>query len=417
MTTPRTTAAPLLADRKALLCALQRVGRVVPKNGCRPILQTVRLEASDGALRLSSTDLDVSLTTLVEVEGEIPACLVSCPELTRRTRAGKADVCSIGLNAKGGRLSLNGGTVEHSLPTMDLAEFPVVPDHSQGPHLTLDSQELRSALTTTLIGTAREPTRYAIDGVLLEADDNGARMAGTDGRRLAIVTLTPLEQEFHGGVILPARYATLITKLIDRKAEDHVRVSIQPHPDEDGKMQPSDLFVAGPDWLLTSKEHEGIFPRYTDYVPCSASQFVIDRRAFLDTLDEVAIATNEEARGVQVDLRPRSVKLSAHAPGLGESSGTVRARFEGGGDSRIITGFNPGLLRDILKTLAGDQVVIDVGQNLLDRVSNTVRGRPALIHSATSQAVRWVLMPINTGLQASPETLGSNFEADQADAA
>ncbi len=193
MTTPRTKAGPLLADRKALLCALQRVGRVVPKNGFRPILQTVRLEASDGALRLSSTDLDVSLTTLVEVEGEIPTCLVSCQELTRRTRAGKADVCSIGLNAKGGRLSLNGGTVEHSLPTMDLAEFPVVPDRSQGPHLTLDGQELRSALTTTLIGTAREPTRYAIDGVLLEADDNGARLARHRRRVARVCTFTRVD--------------------------------------------------------------------------------------------------------------------------------------------------------------------------------------------------------------------------------
>ena len=413
MTTARRKSGPLLADRKALLNALERVGRVVPRNGCKPILQGVRLEASDGTLRLTATDLDVSLTTLVEVDGELPACLVSCQELTRRLKASEADVYSISLNGKRPKLIVNCGAVEHSLHTMELAEFPVVPDHSQGPHLTLDSQELRSALTTALVGTAREPTRYAINGVLIEADDSGARLVATDGRRLAIVTLAPLEQEFSGQAILPSRFATLITKLIDRRSDDHVRVSIQPNTDENGKKQPSDVYVAGRDWLLTSKELEGSFPLYRDVVPSSGSRFVIDRQALLATLDEVAVATNEEARGVQVDLRPRSVKLSARAPGLGESSGTVRAKFEGGGDHRIITGFNPNLLRDALKSLSGDRVVIDVGQNMLDRTSNTIRGKPALIYSAASLAVRWVIMPINTGLKPSLETLGSNYEDDE----
>jgi DNA polymerase-3 subunit beta len=402
----------LLADRKALLHALERVGRVVPNNGSKPILQGVRLEAADGTLRLTATDLDVSLTTLVEVDGELPACLVSCQELTRRLKASKADVCSISLNGKQHKLTINGAAVEHRLHTMDLAEFPVVPDHSQGPHLTLDSQELRSALTTTLIGTAREPTRYAINGVLVESDDQGARLVATDGRRLAIVTLASLEQEFSGQAILPSRFATLITKLIDRKSEDHIRLSIHQHPEEDGQKQPSDVYVAGRDWLLTSQELEGHFSVWRDVVPESHSRFLVDRQAFLDTLDEVAVATNEEARGVRVDLRPRSVKLSAQAPGLGESTGTVRARFEGGGDSRIITGFNPDLLRDALKTLSGDRVVIDVGQNMPNLDTNTIRGKPALIYSATSQAVRWVIMPINTGLRPTAEMLGSNYEVE-----
>ncbi len=413
MTTVRTKSVPLFADRKALLNALERVGRVVPNSGSKPILQGVRVEAADGTLRLTATDLDVSLTTLVEVDGELPACLVSCQELTRRFKASKADVCSIGLTAKGGKLILNGGSVDHRLCTMDLAEFPVVPDHSQGTHLTLGSQELRSALTTTLVGTARESTRYAINGVLIESDDQGARLVATDGRRLAIVTLAPLEQEFSGEAILPARFATLITKLIDRKCEDHIRLSIHQHPEEDGQKQPSDVYVAGRDWLLTSQELEGHFSVWRDVVPESHSRFLVDRQALLDTLDEVAVATNEEARGVRVDLRPRSVKLSAQAPGLGESSGTVRARFEGGGDSRIITGFNPDLLRDALKTLSGERVVIDVGQNMPNLDTNTVRGKPVLIYSATSQAVRWVIMPINTGLKPSLDTLGSNFEGDE----
>ena len=147
--------------------------------------------------------------------------------------------------------------------------------------------------------TAREPTRYAVDGVLHESDDDGARLVATDGRRLVMVTLAPLERKFQGQAILPSRLASLITKLIDRKCEDHVYVCIKQHTDKDGEKQPSDLFVAGRDWLLASQEHDGRFPQYRDVVPQSASRFVMDRGELLDTLDEVAIATNEEARRPQ----------------------------------------------------------------------------------------------------------------------
>ena len=58
-------------------------------------------------------------------------------------------------------------------------------------------------------------------------------------------------------------------------------------------------------------------------------------------------------------------------------------------------------------------MVIDVGQNMPNLDTNTVRGKPALIYSATSQAVRWVIMPINTGLRPTAETLGSNYEGDE----
>ncbi|MHC4093316.1 MAG: hypothetical protein ACYSVY_24105, partial [Planctomycetota bacterium] len=82
--TKTTATIPVRVDRRRLLTALQRVGRVVPNNTCKPILQGVRLQASDGSLRLSATDLDVSISIVVEAEGTLPSCLVSCHELTRR---------------------------------------------------------------------------------------------------------------------------------------------------------------------------------------------------------------------------------------------------------------------------------------------------------------------------------------------
>jgi DNA polymerase III sliding clamp (beta) subunit (PCNA family) len=77
-------ATPLHVDRQALLLALERVARVINARSCKPILQGVRLEACDGQLQLAATDLDVSIITNVAAIGELPRCVVSCTELTKR---------------------------------------------------------------------------------------------------------------------------------------------------------------------------------------------------------------------------------------------------------------------------------------------------------------------------------------------
>jgi hypothetical protein len=230
---------------------------------------------------------------------------------------------------------------------------------------------------------------------------------------LVVAELDQHEGPFEGQVILPGTAATLIRKLIGRNDIDYVKLFIQANTDADGKKQPADLCVAGPDWILWFKEVEGHFPLYRDVVPRSHSRFVVDRRGFIDTVGEVAISTDVERKGVRLDLTADSVRVSARGAEGGESTGTVDAEFIGGGDDRIISGFNPEFLLDACKTLADDRVVIDVEQNHHSRPEGTVIGRPGLIYGADSPRIRWLLMPLNLGLPASRETLGSNFSTDE----
>ena len=116
----------LTLNRKALLAALARISGVVAKRPVKPILAGVRLEALDGRLHLAATDLDFRLYTHVEASGGLPPCLVACDELIRRLKAGKTEACTLALNAEGDRLVLNGGHIDHSLPTLALEEFPPV---------------------------------------------------------------------------------------------------------------------------------------------------------------------------------------------------------------------------------------------------------------------------------------------------
>ena len=141
--------------------------------------------------------------------------------------------------------------------------------------------------------------------------------------------------------------------------------------------------------------------------------FVVDRQSLIETLKEVSLATSDCSQMVRVDLTPRRIQLSAKSPEVGESTAKLTARFIGGGDSTIHTAFNPAYLLDALKSLDGGQVVIDVGQNGLG-CDGKLFGKPAILYAYGNEATRCVVMPLNAGLPATRENLGSNYREEAA---
>jgi DNA polymerase-3 subunit beta len=412
LATHATGTTSLCLDRKGLLLALQYVQAVIPSRSCKPIFTGVRLQATDGQLHIAATDGEVSLTTSITTDGELPVCVVPCAELIRRLKASKEPNCLLWLRHRQQRLILNGGRVEHSLPTLPEADFSPIATQQKGDTLTIVAQELRTGLSITGCAVAADSTRYAITGILLEVYDHGTRLVATDGRRLVVVELPQVEGSFRGQVIIPSRVAKLVERLADGE-EAPLTIAIQTHATEKGDKLPSDLSIAGPDWLVSTQETDGRFPVYRDVIPQSQSRFVVQRQLLLSTLKEVMLAAGDCSRGVAVSLRPRSMELSASAPEAGTANAKLPARFIGGGDSMIHTGFNPDFLMDAVKSIPGERIVLDVGQNGYG-ANNSVSGRPIILYGQDDLHVRWVVMPVNTGHPTTREYLGSNYRENLA---
>jgi len=405
-----TQASALEVSRVALVDTLDRARHVVPTRFPKPILTCVRLEAVDNWLRISATDGELALFTQMPVEGELPACVVPFAELSRRLKASKQATCALSLSANGEQFLINGGRVAHTLHTLPVDDFPPVNDAYVGETVSIDAAELVGALRIANLAVAKETSRYAIDGVLLESDQKGTRLVATDGRRLVVVGLHVAECEFTGRVILPGRFVRLIEKLTE-KHTDYLVLSIARQKTEKGEEVPGHLFAAGPDWLLSTYEPEGRFPLYEDVMPRSHSRFAVQRDTLMESLSEVALATSDDSRMVRIDLSPKQVRLSAESAGIGESSATLAGKFLGGGDAVIHTAFNPAYLLDALKSLSGDTLIIDVDQNGFG-CDRKVFGKPAIIYAEHDPVTRWVVMPVNAGLPATRENLGSNFPKD-----
>ncbi|MEZ6082604.1 MAG: hypothetical protein R3E58_01300 [Phycisphaerae bacterium] len=154
----------------------------------------------------------------INCDGEVCPCVVDARELTRRINANKNPTCSMRYDDERGAIVVNGGRVEHFVHTMAVEEFPVVPNRPRGLSIQIPAVTLQNALKTCNSIAAREPSRYAINGILLESTACGHLPVATDGRRMAVVEANGSTGNFLGSVVLPLRFASLVAKFIDASA-------------------------------------------------------------------------------------------------------------------------------------------------------------------------------------------------------
>lgn len=414
--------------RKLLSNALSRLGKVIQSRCTKDILQCIRVSAEDGLLALEGTDLEVSLKVNILAEGEMKPALVKLADLASRVNAGKSPECELWVEDQPNSdpkappeevFCLSGGRITHRLVTFPLPDYPPIPAKPKGIKFTFDAQRFNDRLGIMLKAVARENTRYAINGVLLEAEKKTINLVATDGRREVWTEVGRAEKDAAAMAILPAKSCEVLRKLIEKNETAPLRVHIEystPKQSEEDKKahkpppqpEPQTVYFVGPDYLMATAVVEGHFPRWRDVIPVSANRFMFCVADMVALVREVSLATTEYNKGVILRIADGELQVSARAYDVGESSGTMSCTHIGGTDKLVWTGFNPGFLIEALSTLQTDFGIIDLPQNRPGNSSNCEVSHFAARFHDQDSAVNWVVMPVNTGVPANHETLGSN---------
>lgn len=390
----------VICDRGALLDAVNLVSGVVVARTPRPQLQCVKLTAKKtgkvGEIMLAATDAEVSLrlqTAQVDVQ-EPGEALVPADKLRQIVSAEEGDATlTIETEAGGEACHIRGQDARFKVYGYPAEEFPPIPDmvsivegrDGQKAKATFAHRagSLSDMISRTLFSTARETSRYAINGVLLRRVGRRLEMVATDGRRLALCrqTLSSGDKDAPAiSCIVPSKALSMLQKLID-DPEATVQIAI---------TESQILFAVGsPDdgsrrAVLTSNLVEGTFPPYEEVIPKDQDKKVtFDRDVLASAVRRAALLTNEESRGVRLKFTSASkqVELSSRAPEMGEAEITVDVAAYDGGDIEI--GFNPSFITDALKVIADPEVTMEL------KASN----KPGVIRSGTDFV--YVVMPVS----------------------
>jgi DNA polymerase-3 subunit beta len=354
-------------DRDAFLRGLQMAHNVVEPRQTLPVLANVLLEAQGDTLRMTATDLEVS----VRVTG--PAKVVKPGTITisaRKLMEIVKELPSAPLALKvqeNAWVALRCAGASYRLVGLTPEEFPAVGDGATTGWLTIDGKVLRDMLGQTTFAISHDD---ALNGVLFAVQDKELRMVATDGHRLALaIRQLPSAGPAMSGIV-PRKAVQEVARIVGSGEEVEIAIS------------DNQFMIRMPNVLLMARLIEGTFPNYEQVVPrAHPHRVTLSRAALTAALRRVSVLSEERTKPVRFLLAPGQLKLTANSPDYGEAEEQVEAQFAG---EEIAIGFNSRYVLDALNAQGGEQVLIELKDGL----------SPGVLKSFEDEGTLCVIMPM-----------------------
>ena len=367
-------------DRKALVGAMAALKHAIPKRTTIPVCACIKLRAAGNELSLAATDLEVfGKVTLRRLAGEgdfirvLPAAILS-PLVKDGETTTVLIEAEEGFSAK----------VDGSLVVgFDPVDYPAVPEDCPVQIFSITAGEFAEAVKETAFAKSTEVVRYALQGILLDADPKkGLSLVASDGKVLSWKKAGSVGIQKKARAILldkTARAAQMVCET-DPKANLEAFVKI-----EEKEVTQIQLRVGNV--RLWARPIDGHFPDYRAVVPDYKGGWTMGRKELLKALTALKPVQTPKTQAVRFTLGDGKAKLFARTQDIGERQ--VELAAKGAGQLEIV--LNPGYVEDFLKALP----------ERCSRVTllGTAKDKAALWRAVGVDGLNYVQMPLTVNLQ------------------
>ncbi len=322
--------------------------------GSLPVLSFILLEAHEGALSLSATNLELAVTTNIpaEVEKEGSVC---APGRLLTELVSSLESQELTVSVKDNSLDVESPNVKSRLNGIAASEFPRLAMGVTGEALLLPPEEFCAALPSIVMSSANDESRPVLTGVLFDARDDVLTLVGVDGFRLSEKKIVLQQKSVKVlRAIIPARALSEVGRLVAN--EESLSVYL-----DDGENQ---IIFKSPKFQISSRLIEGSFPEYQKIIPAS---FITKATISLEELRKgvklASLFARDSSNVIKISLGPSEsvVVLGANTPEIGESETRLSAQIEG---EAVSVAFNNRYLSDCLSHISGPEVVFQASGQL-----------------------------------------------------
>lgn len=333
--------------------SLNIVTKAVESNPPLPVLANVLLETEDSRLKLSATNLELSVSVWigakVEQAGSITLPARTFSELVNSLSRERVD---LRLDSNSHTAHLRCGVQNSNIRGIDADEYPPI-NHNENADLYLAGETLREMINQTAFAAAREQNRPILTGVYLQLEGKVMTMAAADGYRLAVRTAN-IEEDFSDrqDMVIPARTMSEIARIIEDDQE--VGISLP--------AQRNSVTVFLPNILISSQLLDGRFPDFASIIPRShVTSTVMYTNDLLQVCQRAEIFARDNANSANLHVKPAQnpgepseVLIAGKSAERGDSEGLLDATAEG---EALDISFNIRYLIEVLRVIREERVV------------------------------------------------------------
>jgi DNA polymerase-3 subunit beta len=336
-------------SRLALLNEISTAQSVTERKTTVPILSNILLQAEEGAVVISATDLESALDTFCPAKvKEFGAVTVPARKFYDYLRLLAGEEVKIKA-LENGWVQIQCGRSKTKMVGITAKSFPKIESFPTEGILPMPVASFKALLARTTFAISREESRHTLNGALLEVHPNALVMVATDGHRLAYAKQTTYKSglEQKKSYLIPRAGIQHVAKLLNEIKEETFQFA----------ATESTLFFKLEKRTYSVRKLSGQFPNYGAVLPQENRKSVIlPVRDLGNSIARVAQFADEKSSCVRLSLDANQLRVSSSSSEAGESEDIMDAPYA---DVPIVAGYNSAYLLDPLGVIGSLEVRLE----------------------------------------------------------
>ena len=341
---------------------LQQVLNVVATRSTMPILSNVLIEAADGHISLTTTNLDLGIRCRIKADvsstGTITLPVRKLATIVRELP--QSDVFVETSDKQQAKITSGGSNFK--IMGIGSDEFPPLPTFENRKVFELSQEQIVGMLKSVSYAQSNDENRYILNGLYFNFADEELTLVATDGRRLGLTSLvTEVSEENTGCLILPAKTVAELERLMGKGEKVKIAFNDRQAAFEIAIAESGDTGLVDHLYLV-SKIVEGNYPNYRQVIPKETEHRVkIERELMLECVHRAALVTSDKSNSVKLKMTKNLLEISGSSSEYGESHESMAIAYDG---PEVQVAFNPQFLMEPLKALTKDEVFFEFKDEL-----------------------------------------------------
>ena len=295
----------LICEGLDLSDAVLKVIKATASRTTNPILEGIKLKASEDVLYLSATDLEISIEKSIPADVKIPGEVVVpgkfFSEFIKKLTNEKIELTLEDNN----NLKIKYTESEGVVACYNADEYPGFKKIDTSSYFGITKNKFRNLINKSIFSVAVDDSRPILKGCLLEVHTDYINSVSSDGYRLSLVKQNVAFSNVETSVVVPDKSLREISKLLD-DSEDIINVYVQKNY----------IMVDLGDTMVISRLLEGEFLNYNQIISATTPETVItvNKKQFEDSLERASLLSKIGQNNlVKFDMSEKTLCLTSNS--------------------------------------------------------------------------------------------------------
>jgi len=331
-----------------LLKQLQILGGVINNNNTLPILDNFLFELSSKELKVSASDLETTMSTVIAAEADENGTIAVNARLLLDTLKTFPEQPLTFVVEDNHTLEISSESGKYALAYADGAEFPKAIELDDPSSTTIKGDILATAISKTIFASGNDDLRPVMSGVFFQFSTENLTFVATDAHKLVKYTRNDVQANEVAEFIMPKKPLNLLKNILSGSDNE---ITIE-YNNANAK------FIVEKT-VLVCRLIDGKYPNYDAVIPKeNPNKLTLDRNSFLNSVRRVSIFSSKTTHQIRLKMAGTELNISAEDIDFSNKADErLQCSYEGD-DMQI--GFNSKFLSEMLSNLESNEILLEM---------------------------------------------------------